>query len=230
MFILKYGVSFSLTKICIFCRAAAFNVHQYAALDLTNYMLAFGNVFVGKVRDLNQFFWQVSTVKEIHSRFSCLHCRHKNRRMLQYSVFSVQWTDIPIIYYNLKHEQLRAHSHSTFRSIVARALHITNRTCLKNENGFFMWRFFVLLLSKRQSVCVHNTLFLFSFALSVRFFSLAFSERVAFVDFSKVHSNFIRYFMCEMQSCDPFCSECWLVNKYGYPDVTDITISLHCIA
>lgn len=161
MFILKYGVSFSLTKTCIFCRAAAFNVHQYAALDLTNYMLAFGNVFVGKVRDLNQFFWQVSTVKEIHSRFSCLHCRHKNRRMLQYSVFSVQWTDIPIIYYNLKHEQLRAHSHSTFRSIVARALHITNRTCLKNENGFFMWRFFVLLLSKRQCVCVFTTLFFY---------------------------------------------------------------------
>lgn len=121
----KNCVSFLLTKDSIF-RRAAFNVHQYVALDLTNYLLAFGNVFVGKVRDLNQFFWQVSTVNEIHSRFSCLHCRHRNRRILQYSVFSVQWTDIPIIYYNLKHEQLRAHSHSSFRSIVARTLHTSH--------------------------------------------------------------------------------------------------------
>lgn len=74
-----------------------------------------------------------------------------------------------IIYYNLKHEQLRAHSHSSFRSIVARTLH-TSHMFEEWKRIFHVTLFRAAIEQTVVCVCVHNTLFLFDFALSVRFF------------------------------------------------------------
>lgn len=121
----------------------------------------------------------------------------------------------PIIYYNHKHEQLRAlvaHSHRQ-REDIAYAL--------RRKNANFSCDVFFPISPLVHTSCVH-AIFIFVVLLSVTvcfFLKLQFSQLVEFVDFSKVHSVFIQFFMCEMQT---FCLKCWLVNKYGFCDVTDI--------